>query len=64
MLIGKCWSARNVHTYARSPVIGYPFSASVGFRTLVPLVFSTYFDVTNHSTNFRPIVFEHPVYKG
>jgi len=44
----------------------YPFSASssktIGFKTLVPLTFSAYFGVTNHSTNFRPI--EHPAYFG
>jgi len=43
-----------------------PFSISstktVEFRILVPLTFSAYFGVINHSTNFRPIVFEYPVY--
>jgi len=37
-------------------------SKTVGFRILVPLTFSAYFGVTNYSTNFRPIVFEHPEY--
>jgi len=43
----------------------YPFSASssntVGFRTLLLLTFSAYFGVTNHFTNFWPIVCKHPV---